>query len=147
MRGNENESPFVLCTVVVAAVHLCTRKDTPEGFIVIEAGDQEIQLSIAELDSRPIEGVLTDGKGEQHPFSAEGLLLAEVLQAAEVKLEQVASVTVLASDEYSAEVSGEEVLGDAVNLILQEDSSVELVVLSDQNRKRNVSNVARLIVE
>ena len=54
-------------------------------------------------------------------------------------------VTVTAEDSYSAVVTAEEVAQpDKVYLMLQERGGAQLVVLGDENSKRNVANVAVL---
>ena len=61
---------------------------------------------------------------------------------------EVAVLKVTAQDEFSAEISGEELLEkDKVYLISEDDGTVALVVFGDSNAKRNVKNVARIEVD
>ena len=56
-------------------------------------------------------------------------------------------MTVVADDEYRAEVSAAEIAAeDTVARILQEDGGVQMVVFPDSNSKRNVTNVIRVEV-
>lgn len=82
-----------------------------------------------------VSGTIVNGKGEEKQIDAQGIMLSEVCG-------EFSSVTVTASDEYSAVVEKR----DQKNayLILRDDGSLMLVVFGDENAKRDVKNVARI---
>ena len=132
-------------TAVIAVVHSVTRDKAPEGALLIEyAGDRKI-IAVDELPLAPVRGTVVNGKGEERTVEADGILLAEVLRAADIA--DAASATVTADDEYSAQVTGEELAAsDKVYLIRQEDGGLQLIVFGDENSKRNVSGVVKITV-
>ena len=136
---------MVLITAIVAVFYLNTRITVSDGTLRIEQADRTLELPLEQLELAAVQGVVVNGKGEERTIDAQGLLLDQVLR--EAGITEFSEVTVTADDEYSAQVSAEEIAeADKVYLIRQEQGGMQLIVFGDSNSKRNVSNVARLSV-
>ena len=138
---------LILVTAAVAVFHLTTRAAVSEGMIRVEFADgQAEELSLEKLKPVPVQGTVVNGKGEERTIDAQGILLSDVLR--EVGVTDFSAVTVTADDEYSAQVTAEEVVEpDKVYLIQQEEGGMQMIVFGDENSKRKVSNVVRLLVQ
>lgn len=138
---------LILVTALVAVFHLTTRTATPEGNLRLEfAGGKAVELSLEKLKLAPVQGTVVNGKGEEREIDAQGILLSEVLR--EAGATDFSAVTVVADDEYSAQVMAEEIAAPGkVYLIQQEEKGMQLVVFGDENSKRRVSDVVRLLVQ
>ena len=93
------------------------------------------------IEAQPIQGERKNGKGEVLTVSGQGFPLAELVKAAGFDLTHVAQAEVTSNDGYYATVTGDELAGDNVFLLLQEERGARLVVFGDENSKRSVSNV------
>lgn len=132
-------------TAVIAVIHSATRDKAPEGALLIEHAGRRSAVAVDELPVAPVRGTVVNGKGEERTVEADGILLAEVLKAAGIG--DAASATVTADNEYSAQVTGEELSApDTVYLIRQEDGGLQLIVFGDSNSKRNVSGAVKVTV-
>lgn len=122
---------LLLLTTVLAVLHLTTHTPESEGAISINGE----AVRISDLELTRVSGTIVNGKGEEKQIDAQGIMLSEVCG-------EFSSVTVTASDEYSAVVEKR----DQKNayLILRDDGSLMLVVFGDENAKRDVKNVARI---
>lgn len=136
---------LVLCTTVVAVLHLTTRESVPSNSLRIECSNTTADISLENLELIAVQGTVKNAKGDVREINAQGLLLSSFLSDAGIS--SFSKVTAVADDEYSASVSAEEVLAPCqVYLIRQEDGRMQLIVFGDTNSKRNVSNVVRLVV-
>ena len=136
---------LVLITAMVAVFYLNTRTAAPKGTLLIEYGDQALELPLEQLKLTAVHGTVVNGRGEERAVDAQGILLSQVLREAGVT--DFSEVTVTADDEYSARVSAEEAAETGkVYLIQQDEGWMQLIVFGDGNSKRNVSNVERLSV-
>lgn len=138
---------LILVTAAAAAFHLTTRAAVPEGVLRVElAGGQTRELSLAKLKLVPVQGTVVNGRGEKSAVDAQGVLLSDALREAGVT--DFSTVTVTADDEYSAQVTAEEIAEpDKVYLIRQEEGGMQMIVFGDENSKRKVSDVVRLSVQ
>ena len=119
---------LILLTAVLAAVHLTTRTPDAEGEIVINGKS----VKISELNIKKVTGSIVNGKGEITQIDSYGIALSDICSC---------SVTVTASDEYSAEIAADKLKN--AYLITDEDT-LHLIVFGDENSKRNVKNVVRI---
>lgn len=137
---------LVIITAVLAVIHLGNAPQVDEGDLLILQGTTQHYVTIDEQLLVPVTGTLVNGKGDQIPVDALGLPLLEVLRLAGI--ENIPAVTVTARDEYSAEVTAEEIVTEGkVYLTVEADGTFRLVVFGDKNSKRNVSDVIKLTIQ
>ena len=130
-------------TAVLAVIHLGNAPQVDEGDLLILQGTTQHYVTIDEQQLVPVTGTLVNGKGDQIPVDSMGLALADVLGLA--GFEALSDVVVTARDEYSAEVTAEELAAPGkVYLTVETDGTFRLVVFGDSNSKRNVSDVIKL---
>ena len=95
----------------------------------------------------PVQGTVINGKGEEKAIDAEGIALADALRQAGLDPQTVHGATVRASDEFSAQITGDELNEPGkVFLYRGKDGSFTLVVFGDANAKRHVKNVEAIDV-
>ena len=139
---------LVLLVGVIAVVYAASRERVPEGALAVRSGDKTEYVELSKQKLEPVAGSLVNGKGQKIAVDAKGMELADVLRAAGVKPEDVASVTVTADDAFSAEVTGEEMLESGkAYLTYDADEGMTLVVFGDSNAKRNVRSVVSVDVK
>lgn len=137
---------LVLITAIVAVFYLTTRPNVPEDTLRIEKDGQVIELPLERLKFIPVQGTVVNGKGEERPIDAQGVLLSGVLR--EAGISEFAEVTVTADDAYHAVVTAEEIAEpDRVYLIRQDEGGLRLIVFGDSNSKRSVSDVVSLSIK
>ena len=137
---------LVILTVVAAILHLNTREVVAEGTLQLKAGETTMNLDISEFDYQQVTGVRMNGKGEEIPVDAPGISIKNVIAYA--KVTEYETVTVVAEDSYSAEISAEEVEdGTKAIFIVDDEKKLRLVVFGDSNSKRSVSDVVQIVVE
>ncbi|WP_298029557.1 hypothetical protein [uncultured Dysosmobacter sp.] len=132
----------ILLTGVVACVHLATRTSTEEGQIQIMYEEKTVSVSLTELELHPVQGSISNAKGETFEIDAMGFPLEELLASAGVTSYE--TVSVIADDEYYAELTFAELHGEREVYLLEEEEGARLIVFGDANSKRNVSHVARI---
>lgn len=121
----------MLVTAILALVHLTTRTPEVEGSILVNGE----AVDIASLDLEQVTGTIVNGKGEEKQIDAQGINIAKLFDG------DYESITITASDEYSAVVNADET--DNAYLIL-DDENPGLVVFGDSNSKRCVRDVVRI---
>lgn len=135
----------LLLTAVLAVVHLTTREQVETGRLVVSYQNKQQEVVFTKLPLQQIQGTISNAKGQTFSVDAKGLSAEAFL--AELNITGFSKMTVVADDEYRAEVSAAEIAAeDTVALILQEDGGVQMVVFPDSNSKRNVTNVIRVEV-
>lgn len=122
----------MLVTAILALVHLTTRTPEVEGSVLVNGE----AVSIASLDLEQVTGTIVNGKGEEKQIDAQGINIAKLFDG------DYESITITASDEYSAVVNADET--DNAYLILDDDGNPGLVVFGDSNSKRCVRDVVRI---
>lgn len=132
-------------TIVGAILHFSTRESIPEDALKITYQEKEIYVDIHKLDTKYVEGERVDGKGDTFPVEGEAVLLKDLLK--DEKVNTFKSVTVIADDSYSAEVMYDEIMKEDVVYLFCDEESVRLMVFTDKNSKRNVTNVVEIEVE
>lgn len=134
-------------TAFAAVWHLTTRTAVDEGDLLVTYGSHSTALKLDGLSFTHVEGEVVNGKGEVKEIDAQGISLADALSGAGVSPDPVSKVTVIAADEYRAELSGDEVRESDVAWLIQQSDGVQMIVFGDPNSKRNVTHVVRLEVE
>ena len=139
---------LLLLTACAAALHLAGASEIAPGSVLLEAAGQTQSLSLSGLPAAPVSGETVNGRGERRAIQGSGIELSALLAGAGVDPSSVSGVTVLAADEYSAGISGEELRESGrVFLLLQEDGQPRLVVFGDPDSRRNVRDVIRITAD
>ncbi len=141
---------FILAAAaaVLAILHLSQSKPVEQGQVEIIRQNQKWLLNAADIAKVSVKGELVNGKGETINIDAKGIALADALTSVGIDPTEAAVVRITAQDEFSVEVSGEELLEpEKVYLICEDDGTFTLVVFGDSNSKRKVKDVARIEVD
>lgn len=133
---------LIALTAVLAVIHSAARTEVSGGALLVSCGGEKKYVDINSLDAVPVQGSVVNGKGEKSDVDTQGVPLADVIKNAGFDPSGAAAVKVTADDEFSAELSGDE-LNEAgkAYLVSEDDGSMRLVVFGDSNAKRNVRNV------
>ena len=139
---------LLIVTAAVAVWHLSTREQYEAGGLTVRFGGTETVLKADSLTKSEIRGETVNGKGETSAIDAQGVALSEVLKAAGADPAAVERIEVIASDEYRAEVTGDELREEGkVCLILQDGGGFQMIVFGDPNSKRNVRDLVAVEVQ
>lgn len=139
---------LVVVVAVLAVKHINSRETVPEGALAVHVGEKITYVDLSKQSLEAVQGSVVNGKGEVKAVDAQGLSLSRVLELAKVNPAEVSSVTVRSDDEYTAEISGGEVLESGkVYVTLDAAGGMRLVVFGDENSKRQVRDVVALAVE
>lgn len=119
----------------------------PDGALLVSCGGEKKYVDLNSLDTVSVRGSVVNGKGEKSDVNTQGVPLADVIENAGFDPNGAVTVKVTADDEFSAELSGDELneYGKAY-LVSEDDGSMRLVVFGDSNAKRNVRNVVSVEV-
>lgn len=114
----------------------------PDGALLVSCGGEKKYVDLASLDTVSVRGIVVNGKGEKSDVNTQGVPLADVIENAGFDPNGAVTVKVTADDEFSAELSGDELNEDGkAYLVSEDDGSMRLVVFGDSNAGRNVRNV------
>jgi len=139
---------LLVLTALAAVRYLSARTYVAENTILVRYGRGEQMVRLDELPLTTVKGAITDARGAVRAIDARGVSAADILRAAGIAPEALSRLTVTASDAYSAELAPGEILQDNnVWLILQDDGSIQLIVFSDVDSRRNVRGVQILEAE
>ena len=139
---------LAVTVALLAILHLTGDRIVEQGKVEIIQKGQKWFLGKSDIARIPVKGELVNGKGERVSIDAKGSLLADVLTSVGIDPAEVDVLKITSQDEYSAEVSGEELLeAGKVYLISDEEGAYTLIVFGDSNSKRKVKNVARIEVD
>ena len=137
---------LLLLTTLAAGAHLLTREQVTEGTVQLIYGEKTYELEISKLAYQQVTGTRMNGKGQEIPVEALGILLKDVLELKSIV--GYSNVKVVSDDSHSAELTAEEVKNDTKAYLLhEEEGELRLIVFGDTNSKRSVSNVVQIIVE
>lgn len=133
---------LITLTAVLAIVHSATRTEVPDGALLVSCGGENKYVDLNSLETVSVRGSIVNGKGKKSDIDTQGVLLADVIKGAGFDPNGAAAVRVTADDEFSAELSGDELNEEGkAYLVGENDGSMRLVVFGDSNAKRNVRNV------
>ena len=133
---------LIALTAVFAIIHSAARTEVPDGALLVSCGGEKKYVDLASLDTVSVRGSVVNGKGEKSDVNTQGVLLADVIENAGFDPNGAVTVKVTADDEFSAELSGDELNEDGkAYLVSEDDGSMRLVVFGDSNAGRNVRNV------
>ena len=137
---------ILLLTAVAVVLHLTTRETVPNGYIQLAYVGKEEKILLSDLTLQQVQGTISSAKGTQRTIDSKGISVEDFLHAADIA--DFTSLTVTGDDEYSAELTADEVAEEAnTYFILQENGGIQLIVFHDTNSKRCVSDVARVEVK
>ncbi|MBQ8092933.1 MAG: hypothetical protein IJ242_05085 [Clostridia bacterium] len=153
---------IVLCAAVIAVGMLVRgqqmKKETA-GALRLICGEKEVTVSIKDMDKAAFSGETVNGKGDVFRHDYRGIELQELLSANKMDPAGVDSVTAVAADQFSAELTGDEVREDGrIYLAVSIDGTpvegidagtpgVQLVVFRDSDSRRNVRNLNSITVK
>ena len=137
---------LVLLTAVFTVIHLTTRSRVPEGSLAINYNGKVCYVEIDSKDLIEVRGTVVNGKGEEKEVHEQGIAVSDVLRAAGIDLTAISGVTVTADDEFSAELSADEVNEDGKAYLTDDGETMTLIVFGDSNSKRRIHNVVSLTV-
>ena len=133
---------LIALTAVFAIIHSAARTEVPDGALLVSCGGEKKYVDLASLDTVSVRGSVVNGKGEKSDVNTQGVPLADVIENAGFDPNGAVTVKVTADDEFSAELSGDELNEDGKAYLVSEDyGSMRLVVFGDSNAGRNVRNV------
>ena len=147
---------LVLAVAVLAIVNRGNSEDRPG--MVVTSGNTEITAAWEDIDSQSFEGDLVNGKGEVSHNTYEGAELSAILGDNGINLTEDAVVTVTSEDNYSAELTGAEILesGKVYVALSQNGEMIEgieggqgaqLIVFGDPNSKRAVRYMKNVAID
>ena len=133
---------LIALTAVFAIIHSAARTEVPDGALLVSCGGEKKYVDLNSFNAVPVQGSVINGKGEKSYIDTQGVPLADVIKGAGFDPNNAAAVRVTADDEFSVELSGDELNEEGkAYLVGENDGSVRLVVFGDSNAKRNVRNV------
>ena len=133
---------LIALTAVFATIHSAARTEVPDGALLVSCGGEKKYVDLASLDTVSVRGIVVNGKGEKSDVNTQGVPLADVIENAGFDPNGAVTVKVTADDDFSAELSGDELNEDGkAYLVSEDDGSMRLVVFGDSNAGRNVRNV------
>ena len=133
---------LIALTAVFAIIHSAARTEVSDGALLVSCGGEKKYVDLASLDTVSVRGSVVNGKGEKSDVNTQGVPLADVIENAGFDPNGAVTVKVTADDEFSAELSGDELNEDGkAYLVSEDDGSMRLVVFGDSNAGRNVRNV------
>lgn len=138
---------LIVAVAVLAIVNRNNNEDRPG--MIISAGGSETAVAWEDIKVQTFEGDTVNGKGEKFHNIYEGAELSAILEDNGIDLAENAVVTVTSEDNYSAELTGAEILesGKVYVALTQDDEIIEgieggqgaqLIVFGDPNSKRAV---------
>jgi nitrous oxidase accessory protein NosD len=138
-------------TVIIALIYLTGRTQAPKGSLTVTCEGKEVTVNPFIADEVVVEGTTINGKGEEKEISDTGVTLKSVLDLAKISSDEISSVKVVSSDEYSAELSASEITAEGIAYLVgstEDDGtvSIRLIVFGDSNSKRQVKDVVRIDV-
>lgn len=138
---------LIALTAVFAIIHSVARTEVSDGALLVSCGGEKKYVDLASLDTVSVRGSVVNGKGEKSDVNTQGVPLADVIENAGFDPNGAVTVKVTADDEFSAELSGDELNEDGkAYLVSEDDGSMRLVVFGDSNAGRNVRNVVSVEV-
>ena len=138
----------MIVLALILALCACGSMSAKEG-LIIENDGSEITVAWDKIEREPFEGDLVNGKGESSQDKYEGVELRNLLAAKGIEVAEDSVITVTSEDDYSAGLTGAEVLekGKVYVALSQNGEKIEnleggqgakLIVFGDPDRQRAV---------
>ena len=147
MRKNKNQIIMLLmllvgvvCVAVLFGVNLKTRRNIPSNTLSFETENSVRYLDIEKLKTEPISGQVKNGNGRISRIEGRGILLRDLIGECEYT-----QVEVISDDEYRARLDASEIRDEDKVYIIVEENKARLCVFGDNDSKRNVVDVKRIV--
>ncbi len=152
---------ILIAVLVIAAGVLAfvnRGNDADKAGMIISAGGKETAVAWEDIDAKDFEGDLINGKGEASHHEYTGVELSAILKDNGVELTDGTKITVTSEDNYSAELTGAEILENGkVYVALTDDGEMiegidggqgaQLIVFGDPNSKRAVRYMKTVAID
>ena len=134
----------LLIVTVLTVIHLSSRPEIPPHHVMLERGDKIEYIDVDSFQMLNVEGETVNQKGEIKKISGKGILLRNAL--AGIRSENFDNALVISDDEYHASVTWYEIYDTDSVYLLREDDGIRLFISEDNDSKRNVSNVVKIVL-
>ena len=151
---------IIAILVVVAAVLVFVNRkgDKNVSGLILSGGGKEITVAWEDVAGQSFEGDLVNGKGEVTHHEYTGSELQALLAANGIEVTESSVITAASEDNYSAELTGAELLEAGKVYVALTDGGkqlegidggqgAQLIVFGDQNSKRAVRYLKTISVE
>ena len=151
---------IIAILVVVAAVLVFVNRkgDKNVSGLVLAGGGKEVTVAWEDIGGQAFEGDLVNGKGEVTHHEYTGAELQALLKANGIEVTDASVITATSEDNYSAELTGAELLESGKVYVALTDGGkqlegidggqgAQLVVFGDQNSKRAVRYLKTISVQ
>lgn len=151
----------IAACLIIAAIVLAVKvrgNSVREDGLVINAGGKTVNVSLKDLNRTSFSGEIVNGKGEVSSHEYKGIELNVLLNEKGIEVSEDAKITVSSEDNYTAELSGSEILKEGTVYIAVEcdgekiegiegTEGARLVVYGDANSKRQVRYLKTITME
>ena len=150
---------IAILVVVTAVLVFVNRKgDKNVSGLVLASGGKEITVAWEDVGGQSFEGDLVNGKGEVTHHEYTGSELQALLAANGIEVTESSVITAASEDNYSAELTGAELLESGKVYVALTDGGkqlegidggqgAQLIVFGDQNSKRAVRYLKTISVK
>ncbi len=151
---------IIAILVVVAAVLVFVNRkgDKNVSGLVLAGGGKEVTVAWEDVGGQTFEGDLVNGKGEVTHHEYTGAELQALLTANGIEVSESSVITATSEDNYSAELTGAELLEAGKVYVALTDGGkqlegidggqgAQLIVFGDQNSKRAVRYLKTISVK
>ncbi|MBQ2311139.1 MAG: hypothetical protein II185_01135 [Firmicutes bacterium] len=132
---------LAVLVVLAAVLAVIVSRNQPQkavSEVIIVQNGKQAKVDLGKLDLTDVKATVTRANGKTLEIDAKGLEMRKLLE----KYSGYTTLTVSAEDNYTAEIKADELQTEKnVYLIIGEENKPRLVVLSDSNAKRDVTNV------
>ncbi len=139
---------LLLCTAAIAGFHLTGRPTVSEGNLIITYEGKDTIVDPFKAENVAVQGTTVNAKVDTKEISETGVTLMSVLNLPGVDADDYSTAKVVASDEYSAELSADEVNTEGTAYLIRtlddDKEAIRLIVFGDSDSKRQVKNVMRI---
>ena len=131
----------IAAVLVIASVVLAVkiRSSVPEqSGLIIQSGNKTVTVPWEDLSQTVFSGEIVNGKGETSNYEYQGTELIALFDANGIEIKEDTKITVASEDNYTAELSGAEVLSSGkVYVAVTRDhemiENIDLVFLNAKN--------------
>lgn len=148
----------ILVVVTTVLVFVNRKGDKNVSGLVLAGGGKEVTIAWEDVGGQAFEGDLVNGKGEVTHHEYTGAELQALLKANGIEVTDASVITATSEDNYSAELTGAELLESGKVYVALTDGGkqlesidggqgAQLIVFGDQNSKRAVRYLKTISVK